>query len=266
MKKFEKFSIRRPIIFGFILVVLYSLLSTLTWPVTQLYPYPEGNEWGGLLAKIIIAACFVGLTWRFGWLEFAGYRHFGSKRIWLIVIPLILYKAILSVYVFAGKFSFSLPPLSLSLAIITYALATALLEESIARGLLLPAMRKAWGRSPKGLILSALISGFFWASLHLFNLIIRPFPVVLMQGASMALVGFYYAIFTILGRSIWPAVMFHWVINTTINLALSSNPNFEETVTHHLGYAVISLLPLLVSLWLLKPIRRNYETHPATLP
>jgi membrane protease YdiL (CAAX protease family) len=146
-----------------------------------------------------------------------------------------------------------------------YALSTALLEESIARGLLLPAMRKAWGDTPKGLILSALISGFFWASLHFFNLLIRPFPVVFLQVISMTLVGFYYAIFTISGRSIWPAVVLHWAVNSALNLALNSNPNFQETITHHLGYAAVSLLPVLVGLWVLQPNWRTYELQSTTL-
>ncbi|MEN8172888.1 MAG: CPBP family intramembrane glutamic endopeptidase [Chloroflexota bacterium] len=261
MKKFERFTVRHPIGFGFILIVLYSLLGTLTWPVTQIYPYPEGHEWGTTLGKLIIAACFIGLVWRFGWLKRAGYQHSGGARIWMIVIPLMIYKVFLSIYVFTGAWTFKLPSLALMTAIIFRSLATSLLEESIYRGLLLPAMLQAWGNTRRGVVLSAAISGLFWGSLHLFNLLVRPFPIVFSQVMSITLVGFYYAVFVISSRSIWPAVVFHWVINTTVNLALSQNPAFEETITHWVWLSSISILPILVSLWLLKTNRSSEIEH-----
>ena len=48
----------------------------------------------------------------------------------------------------------------------------------------------------------------------------------------MTLVGIYYAIFAISGRSIWPVVAFHWATTAVITLALSQVPNFEETLAH----------------------------------
>jgi len=180
----------------------------------------------------------------------------------MIIIPLIIYKAILDIYAFSGALTFQFPSLSLALAITFYALTTSLLEETMYRGLLLTAMFKSWGLTRRGVILSALVSGLFWGSLHLFNLIIRPFPVVFLQVLGTTLVGFVYAVFVISGRSIWPAILFHWVTNASVNLALSQNPNFEETITHWIGHITISLLPLLVSLLVLKPSRGIEEDTP----
>lgn len=261
MKKLERFTIRHPILFGFLLIVLFSLLSTLTWPISQLYPYPEGYGVSEALAKIIIAACFVALLWRFGWLKKAGFLNLGENHIWRIVIPLIIYKIILSVYIFTDTNTFRFEnfstTLTLFLAIIFFSLTTSLLEESMYRGLLLTAMLKSWGTSRRGLLLSAIVSSLFWGSTHLFNILIRPFQVVFFQVLYISLVGFFYAIFTIYGRSIWPAIVFHWAINASVNLALNQNPAFEETITHYIWLAVISLLPLLVSLWIIKPSRRS---------
>jgi membrane protease YdiL (CAAX protease family) len=266
MKKFECFSIEHPLVFGFILIVLYSILSTLTWPITQIYPYSKGSDLGTALAKLIITACFVGLIWRFDWLDIAGYRNPGNKRIWVIVIPLIIYKVFLSMYVFSGKFTFQFPPLVDSLGIIFFSLTTSLLEESMYRGLLLTAMRKAWSNTRESILLSALVSGLFFAFTHFFNLLIRPFPVVFFQVLSMMLIGFYYSIFAISGRSIWPVIVFHWITNAAINLALTQVPNFEETLAHWVGYTLISLLPLGVSIWLLIRYRNFHENHLTTVP
>ena len=265
VNKFEQFAVRHPIAFGFVLILLFVLLSTLTWPINQLFPFPEGNEWGGVLAKTIIAFCFIGLLWRFRWLSSAGYRNFGGKRIWIMVIPLIIYKVILSVYVFTGSFTFQFPSLATSLAILAFSLATALLEESMYRGLLLTALRKARGSTHRSLILCAVVSGMFFASNHFVNLLIRPFPVVFFQVVSMTLVGFCYAIFAIYGGSIWPVVLFHWVTNAAVTLALNSIPNFEETLTHWAGYTLILIIPVLASFWLLKPIRRIDERQTTTV-
>ena len=260
MKKLESFTSQHPIATGFLLVVLFSLLSTLTWPIAQLYPYPEGFEVSEAWVKILMAAFFIALLWRFGWLKTAGFLNFGENHIWRIVTPLIIYKIILSVYIFSGTSTFGFPNFSINLplflAIIFFFLATSLLEESMYRGFLLTAMLKSWGATRRGILLSAIVSGVFWGSMHFFNLIVRPFPVVFFQVLYTSLVGFYYAIFTISGRSIWPAIVFHWAINASVNLVLNQNPAFEETITLYIWLFVISLLPLLVSLWMLRPSKR----------
>ncbi len=259
-RNFKQFAVRHPIAFGFVILVLFLILSILTWPISQIYPYPEGSGLGETLAKLVMTACFVGLLWRFGWLDFAGYRHPGIKRIWYVLIPLIIYKVFLGVFAFSGKFTIQFPSFADALGIIFFALATSLLEESMYRGLLLSAMRKSWGSTRRGILLSAVASGLFFASNHLVNLLIRPYPVVIFQVISMTLVGFYYAIFAVSSRSIWPAVLFHWATNATITLAVNQIPNFEETLTHWVGYTAIALLPVLVSLWLLNRTVESSDT------
>jgi membrane protease YdiL (CAAX protease family) len=231
MKKFSAFATRHPLLFGFILILLFSILSTFTWPITQTYPTPEGYEVGSTLAKLVIAACFLFILWRFGWLEAAGFISLGHRRIWFLGIVLVVYKAILNVFAFTGSFKFSLPEASLPAAILFFTLATSLLEETMYRGLLLTAMVKAWGGSRRGLFAAAILSGLFWASLHFFNLLVRPFPLVALQVLSMVMVGFFYTALVLSGRSIWPAVFIHWATNAAVNLQVSQIPNFTETTT-----------------------------------
>jgi len=47
-------------------MVLFLILSTLTWPIIQVYPYPEGYEVSVAAAKLLIAGCFILLLWGFG--------------------------------------------------------------------------------------------------------------------------------------------------------------------------------------------------------
>ena len=171
-----------PSIFGFILIVLFSLLSTLTWPITQIYREPEGYEVGETLAKLLIAACFILLLWRFDWLKNAGFHIFWAEK-HLACWPLDLqFTNALERLCLYGRFRISVfPAAGLTIAILFFTFATSLLEETMYRGLLLTAMVKAWGSTRKGLFAAAILSGFFWASLHFFNLLVRPFPLVALQ-------------------------------------------------------------------------------------
>jgi membrane protease YdiL (CAAX protease family) len=245
MRKLEHFTIEHPIAFGFLLILAFPLLSTLTWPITQIYPFPEGHELGNAIAKLIITACFILLLWRFGWLKSAGFISVGAKSIWALAIVLMIYNAILGIFAYTGRFWIGLPPIGLALAIIIYSFATSLVEETMYRGLLLTAMVKAWGGSHNGLFAAAFLSGLFWASLHFFNLLIRPFPIVALNVLGMIFVGILYAGIVLAGRSIWPAIIFHWVINASINLQLSQIMDFEVTVTSNILFFLV-VLPLTV--------------------
>jgi len=260
MKKFESFSTRHPIVFGFVLILLFTLLSTIAWPITQIYPYPEKYELSGALAKLMIASCFMLLLWGFGWLKIAGYPTLGSQRTWLVTIALMIYNAIFAIYAFTGSFQFGLPSISLTLAVIFFTFTTSLLEETMYRGLLLTAMVNAWGDTRPGLFAAAILSGLFWASLHFFNLIIRPFPVVALQVLGMAIVGFVYASIVLFGRSIWPPIVFHWVINTVVSLQVSQNQTLEETTQTWLIFNLIVLPMVAVGVYLMQKATLNIKS------
>ncbi|MGD8405998.1 MAG: CPBP family intramembrane metalloprotease [Anaerolineales bacterium] len=230
MKKFENFSTRHPVVFGFIVIVLFALLSTLVWPITQNYPFPEGHEVGTALSKLVITACFMLILWRFGWAKTAGFASPGRKQIWLLAFVMMIYNAVFAAFAFTGSFIFILPSFDLTLAVIFFTFTTSLLEETMYRGLVLTALVKAWGSTRRGLFVAAIVSGVFWASTHFVNLIVRPFPVVALQVLGMAIPGFVYAAMVLSGRSIWPVIIFHWVVNLTVNLQAIQNPIFEETL------------------------------------
>jgi membrane protease YdiL (CAAX protease family) len=254
MRTIERITIQHPLLFGFLLILLYSLLSTLSWPITQIYPYPQDYEVGAALAKLVIATCFLLLLWGFGWLKISGFTSPGRKQTWRWMIVLMVYNLIFGIYAFTGSFRMGLPSVGLTLAILFFAIATSLLEETMYRGVLLTAMIKAWGSSRKGLFAAAIISGLFFASLHFFNLLIRPFPVVALQVLGMTMVGFVYAAIVMSGKSIWPVVVFHWVINASVSLQASQNPNFEETTTAWLIFTLVLLPIVMVAQSLLRKV------------
>jgi len=99
-------------------------------------------------------------------LQTAGYLASGNKRIWPLVIGFIIYNAIFGVFAQTFSFQIVLPPVELTIAILFYAFATRLLNETICQGLLLTAMVKAWGSTRTGIYAAAILSGLFFASQH----------------------------------------------------------------------------------------------------
>ena len=254
MKKFQSIAAHHPIVFGFIVIVLFALLSTLVWPIQQIYPFPEGYEIGTALSKLVITACFMFLLWRFGWIKTSGFTSLGSKQVWSFAIVMMIYNAIFAVYAFTGSFKFGLPGMDLTLAVIFYTITTSLLEETMYRGLVLTALVKAWGSTRKGLFAVAIVSGLFWASLHLFNLVVRPFPIVAMQVVGMVIPGFVYAALVLYGRSIWPVITFHWMVNLAVSLQAVQNPNFEETLPAWLIFNLVIFPMVVVGIYLLRKV------------
>jgi membrane protease YdiL (CAAX protease family) len=245
MHKIERFTVRHPLFFGFLLILLYINLSILTWPITQIYPHPEYYEVGTALAKLVIAAILLLLLWALGWLKNAGIASPGRKPYWIWVAVLGIYNLLFGIYAFTGSLQMGLPSLGFTLAILFFSFTTGLMEEILYRGLLLTAMIKAWGTTRRGLFAAALISGLFFASNHFVNLLNNPFPVVALQVLGMTMVGFMYAVIVMSGKSIWPAVVCHWVVNASVGLQVCQINNFEETTTAWLIYS-LSLIPMVV--------------------
>ena len=254
MKKFQSLAARHPVIFGFIVIVLFALLSILVWPITQIYPFPEGHEIGIALSKLVITACFMFLLWRFGWIKTSGFASLGSKQVWIFAIVLMVYNAIFAVYAFTGSFKLGLPGMDLTLAVIFFTFTTSLLEETMYRGLVLTALVKAWGSTRKGLFAVAIVSGLFWASLHLFNLVVSSFPIVALQVVGMVIPGFVYAAMVLYGRSIWPVITFHWMVNVMVTLQAVQNPNYEETMPAWLIFNLVVLPMVIAGVYLLRKV------------
>ena len=171
-----------------------------------------------------------------------------------MTLAMMIYNAIFAVYAFTGSFKFGLPGRDLTLAVIFFTFTTSLLEETMYRGLVLTTMIRAWGGTRKGLFAAAIASGVFWASLHLFNLVNNTFPIVALQVLGIAIPGFVYAAIVLSGRSIWPAIVFHWVVNVAVSLQAIQNPSFEETRSAWLISNLVVLPMTAVGVYLIKKV------------
>ena len=260
MNKFKEFALKRPFLFGLVLIVIYALLGTITFPAHFLFPESEaGQLYGDALAKFITFLVFLLILWRFGWIKASRITSFGNVTTWLIFAAILIYKIIVEVYAFTGDLSIAFPDPPLAVANLTTSLSTGLVEETMVRGLALVAMIMSWGDTKQGQIKAVVLSSLFFGLIHLFNIIIRPFGVVLFQAIVLILPGIFYAAFVLARKSLWPAIIIHWLTNAAVNVKLIGYENYQETFSMWLIFAA-ALIPLMAySAYLIWKLPESYR-------
>ena len=242
MKKFKRFAVSRPVLLGLVLIVIYALLSTLTYPVHFLFPDDEvGQVYGDAVAKTVMSAVFTGLIWGFGWLDRSGLTRLGKRRGRLLIAAWGLYLIAGQYYAFTGSIRLPVASSPLGVAEFLGTLPGALLEELLYRGLLLTAMLTAWGHTKRGIIKSIALSSLLFGTTHLINVIVRPAGIVVFQAILVSLPGVFYAAVLLKRRSLWPAVLIHWLANAAVNVKIAGLENFQETPAMWLWFALFMI-------------------------
>jgi membrane protease YdiL (CAAX protease family) len=81
--------------------------------------------------------------------------------------------------------------------------------------------------------------------IHLLNLSVDPVDEVIIQSIVVILPGIFYAVIVLLSRSLWPAIIIHWITNAVVNIQLAENTSQQISTFDWLQYAVL-LIPLMV--------------------
>lgn len=260
MNRFKNFAIKRPFLFGLTLIFIYTLLGTLTYPTHFLFPESEvGQLYGDALSKFIVFLCFLLILWRFGWLKASRINRWGNILTWVIGIIILTYKIPLQLYAFTGDMAIKLPTSPLTMANLVYSLQTGLVEETIFRALVLVAMISAWGETKKGQIKAIVLSSVFFGLMHMFNIIVRPFGVVLFQAIIVSLPGILYAVFVLTQKSLWPVIVLHWLTNAAVNIKLIGSAAYQETFSMWIVYAIILIPIVAYSISLIHKLPESYQ-------
>lgn len=259
MKKFKNFALRRPFLFGLSFIVIYSFLATLAYPVHYLFPDNEaGQVFGDASAKILIFVVFSLLLWRFGWFKASGLPGKGSWKIWLTTVVVLAYLGVLELFAFTGSLTLSFPDPSLAFANLALDFGTGLVEETLYRAIVLIAMISAWGHTKNGIVKAVVLSSILFGMLHLLNIMVRPWQVVLFQALVVSLPGVFYGAIVLTGKSLWPAILIHGLTNAVVNIQAIAIEGFQETTAMWIMFA-IGLLPLMVySVYLIRKLPYFY--------
>lgn len=246
MKRVKVFLKSKPIVLGFVLIILYILLAIITYPFAYLFPAKEPYiMYGETFAKVVIFVVLLLILRWFGWLKASGITRIGNKEIWLIVGLVLCYKVIVELYVFTGEISFSITDVTIAFSNLLYYLMGSLVEETMYRGLILTTMVLVWGNNKKGIVKAILISSALFGITHLLNIIADPVEEVIIQSIVVILPGIFYSVIVLLSKSLWPAIIIHWITNAAVNIQLADKISHTISTMDWIVYGIL-LLPLII--------------------
>jgi membrane protease YdiL (CAAX protease family) len=245
MARFKRMATDRPILFGFLIALILIAFLFVAGTVAAVVPMGESAQhWVQAGVRIVATAFFLWMLSRFGWLRAAGVSRYGSVLTWLLALLALAYTVVMYLYVFFGEVRLGFPDLPLAVALVVDMLTVGALEEMAFRAVILYALLRLWGDSERGIAAGVLISAGFFGGVHLLNALMgQPLPQTICQAASSIMMGVFYAVLVLRGGSIWPAVLFHGLLNVFINLKVASLPDFAETVARSAGSTIL-LLPV----------------------
>jgi membrane protease YdiL (CAAX protease family) len=224
MKKIKNFALKQPVLFALALLALYPVMAILTYPLRYLFPATElGQIYSDTTAKLILFAVFLAVLWRFGWIKASGITRFGAGKYLLLIVIVFAYHLAVDVYAFTGKINVVSSSSPLGLAKLMYYLTAGLFEETLFRGVILLVMISAWGSSTKGIFKAVFFSSLFFGLIHLFNIAELSVAAVVLQAVGAVLLGILWASLVLTTRSLWTAVILHWLTNAAVNIALIGN-------------------------------------------
>ena len=259
MKRIKRLAADHPLTFSVVMTLILILMVIISSVVASAIGPGETSGWylastAGRLVTVIILLVFLSLM---GWLGPAGFTRLGNWRAWLVCLLALLYIIPASAYAMTRNLSFGSTDLALTGAAAVFIMIHAFLEEVVFRGLVLYAMISAWGSTKTGITKSVLVSSLLFGCYHLFYLLGgEPFMMVLLRMVVAFLLGIFLAALVLLGSSIYPAVLFHGLLNLAGYLNLTSSGN-QENVTGWL-FLSLAMLPLAVlGFYLLRDVPRH---------
>jgi membrane protease YdiL (CAAX protease family) len=221
-RKVNTFARNHPAVFVLIVTVAWlALLLASMGIASSAFRKPYGDAKTGTMGRLAVTACIVLLLWRLGWLRTSGVARLGTWQVWLLALGAMVYFAGASLYSFYGQAAFdfsSLLRLPDSRAIVSTHFAAALGEEILFRGLALYVLIRVWGTSTQGTIGSVVLTSLLFAVLHITQVLTHGASLSseLLLTAETCVFSIWWGALVVLGGSIWPAVMLHFVVNAVV--------------------------------------------------
>ncbi len=247
MSKADTLVRRYPFVFA--LVVVTGFLALLLLPDLLIKSKSDAViESVGTVVRIVISLLAIAILAILGWTSDAGVRKLGSPWAWAIVLPPLVYLAVVFPYLFTHSWAPNLREPKLTALVGVDALMSGVVEELVFRALIFLAFVQAWGRSRDAIVKAAVASSIFFAVPHLTNMLFgqQPLRVVAQVGwaftLGIAIAWLYYA-----GASIWPAAFLHGTLDAIV---ATNRMGMKIAITPLKGLVMFSVsLPVLVYAW-----------------
>jgi len=160
------------------------------------------------------------LMWRLGGLEGSGIAQSGRWQVWLLAIGGMLYFACAGLYAFYGKVAFDISsfvrlPAARTLALTQFV--SGLHEEILFRGVVLYVLFCAWGHTGPGTIGSVILTAVLFAVPHMVAVFMGvSLSSALLLVVEACIIAVWWGALVLWGKSIWPAVLLHYVVNVVV--------------------------------------------------
>lgn len=256
MKKFKEFSTRHPYLF---MVVIFPLipyiLIFLQMGIAKMLGFTAlGFRSFQDSTKVIAVLLYLLILWRFGWLRPAGFLSLGKRQAWLIMVAASVIELALTISAINGNFAWRNLT---SLADPPAYMLVGLFEEFAFRGLILYAFLRSWEDKHFGVLKAVLISSIIFGIGHLATVMTgNTLPGAIFQAASTTISGILYAALVLYGRSIWPAVIGHFLVDSIGYGNLTYVPDYTQA---NLSILLIQASFLLLWLYLISRSPRQAE-------
>ncbi|NJD60970.1 MAG: CPBP family intramembrane metalloprotease [Anaerolineae bacterium] len=271
MKTLKSFSMKQPILFGLILTVVWmALVLVFSGIAASIIRKPYGDVSTTIIGRLAVISCTVLLAWRLGWLEESGIARLGSWRAWLFTLGGLVYYAIVSLYAFYGRASFDfsiLTRLPESRFIVLAQFVIAMSEEFLFRGLVLFVLVRVWGNTARGMIGSVVFTALLFAVLHVIQVFTNGLPTsaALYLVLATLVIAIWWGALVLLGRSIWPAVVLHFMGNAVVIVQGFATPMIEPEFLAYKSLLWFSMVLGVIGIGLLvnvaseKPAKQTLE-------
>jgi len=213
-------------------VVWMALLLVFMGVASAVFHWPYGDAMTVSIGRLAVTACVLFLVWRLDWLKASGISRLGSWQVWLFALGGLVYFASASLYSFYGKVAFDFPSLlqlpGARAAVISHFIA-GLSEEILFRGLVLYALMRVWGKTSRGILGSVLLAATLFGLVHITQ--VFTYGITLSSALLLVLQVFvlstWWGVLVVLGGSIWPAAILHFVGNAVVAVQGLTMPVIE---------------------------------------
>lgn len=257
MKNLKLFLTKHPVLSVICLTIIWFVLGILFMGISSTILKREFGDTITVIIGLFIALAFVlWLMWQLDWLKDAGITGVGNFKVWLLALAGIIYFVPASLYSFFENLSFhfsNLINLNISMPIIIRNIFVCVGEEVLFRGAVLFILVRIWGNTKKGLIQSVLLMSLIFAFMHAtttFSSGLSSTSLLLLITETFV-ISIWWGALVFNGRSIWPAFMAHYAVNTIVGLQASS-VSFIESKTEMYTRILLFSIPFGISgIWLL---------------
>jgi membrane protease YdiL (CAAX protease family) len=191
------------------------------------------------------------VLWMLGWLDAAGVSRLGPGRVWLVTWIILIYTGVCALWSFFGTVAVDLSVDAAAGPVLLSTTLAGVVEELLFRGLVLYVLVAGWGGTRRGVAAAVVVSALLFGASHLVNLASGAADITLLQTTEAALSAVVYGALVVVGRSVWPAVALHSLVNLLVNTAAENVSGFEVGASDYVMFTLLQIPVVLFAVHLL---------------